>query len=144
MSTGSPPFVCAYIYSSRWLITLNLSCKRALFWNFPWINQMTIDYFYCKAVGCRTKIPQNTQEQRKKTQVQCNTLLIYLCREVWRPFGLFRGNFRTALSHKRDWPWSTSVTNICTQRERERERERERAEIDTWIVSGKEKASICS
>ena len=68
--------------------------------------------FYCKAVGGRTKIPQNAQEQRKKPQVQCTTSLIYLCREVWRSFVLFGGNFRTALSHKRNWPWSTSVTNM--------------------------------
>ena len=63
--------------------------------------------FYCKVVGGRTKIPQNAQ--RKKPQVQCNTLLICLCREVWRSFV---GNFRTALSHKRNWPWSTTVTDM--------------------------------
>ena len=74
--------------------------------------------FCCKAVGEITKITQNAQEQCKKPQLQCNTLLIYLCRDVWRAFSLFRGNFRTALSQKRNWPWSTTVTNICkcTQR----------------------------
>ena len=71
-------------------------------------------FYTVRPVGGRTKIPQNAQERCKKPQVQCNNLLIYLCREVWRPFDLFRGNFRTALSHKRNWPWSTSVTNYTS------------------------------
>ena len=33
------------------------------------------------------------------------------CRKVWRSFGFFGENFRTALSHKRNWPWS------CNQRD---------------------------
>ena len=59
-----------------------------------WEKLPALSILVVKAVGDRTKIPQNAQEQRKKPQVQCTTLLIYLCREVWRPFVLFGGNFR--------------------------------------------------
>ena len=54
--------------------------------------------FYCKAVGGRTKLPQNALEQRKKPQIQCNTLLIYLCREVWRSWFIWGKFQNSALS----------------------------------------------
>ena len=70
--------------------------------------------FYCKASGGRTKIPPNAQRNHRYSVV----LYWSLYTEVWRPFGSFRGNFRTALSHKRNWPWSTTVTNICKRTQR--------------------------
>ena len=126
--------LCTLSYSSQWLIMVSFSYERVLFWNFPqinwtkfklpciqvgrWIKHYTVPVVSCivlgrfEAGGSRIKIPQNAQEQRKKPQVQCNALFIYLCSEVWRSFGLFGGKFRTVLSHKRNLPWSTTVTNM--------------------------------
>ena len=67
--------------------------------------------YYCKAWRRQTKISPNFQEQCKKPQLQCNTLLIYLYREVWRSFGLFGGNFSLIRETGRDQPaWQIYVS----------------------------------
>ena len=46
-----------------------------------WEVARLLSIFIVRPVGGETKIPQNTREQRKKLQLQCSTLLIYLIRK---------------------------------------------------------------
>ena len=71
--------------------------------------------FYCKARRRQKQNPPKAQEQFKKPQVQCNTLLIFLYREVWRPFGLFRGGIseQRSLITETDHDQPGTVRNTC-------------------------------
>ena len=67
--------------------------------------------FLLKGRRRQNQNPAKRPKQRKKPQVQCNTWLIYLCREVWRSFWFIWGTFQSS-AHKRNWSWSTTVTNM--------------------------------
>ena len=101
--------------------------KPNVTFKFPYMGTRPIKYYTEPVVACSVlgqaaepKSLKTSKEQHKKPEVQCNTSLIYLhvYREAWRSFGLFRGNFRTTLSHKRNWPWSNTVMNICNPTQR--------------------------